>query len=789
MYGRNPEVFVANRTSPGEIVLFGLIIALAIPLVAALLLLVADRIGGRAPETVYMSFVVLLSAGIGLVVSRQVFPENTVLAVAGALVVAVLVVLVDRWFSKLISYFALALPVVLVLFIATSASARLIWEEPEGPEATTQIENPAELVMIQLDEFPLASIMEPDGTINQTLFPNFSRLAEEGNWYRNAISNSIATTQSIPAILTGKLGEKGLSPSSVDHPDNLFSLLAGTYEMHVIEWVADMCPEETCPDYAGRAPARFGALLRDVGVVYGHLTLPLALREQIPSIDNAWKGFLGDGGAGAGSRVEVDGLPVPDDNERVEWVDWVQRLADGIDGGSEPILHYAHLEAPHVPWKTNPSGTHYERPEEYTEVEGVEGDGHWTEEPEPALLGFRRHLYQLGFLDRVLGRLFDEMDSEGIWDESMVVVVADHGASFVPGEHRRWPHDDNRDDLYRVPLFIKYPNQTSGEVVDAPAYGIDILPTIVDALGIQADWDFDGMSLLDVEGTDRPHDVIWWCCNGEGISTDLEVLFDQVARNHEWVPDQSSWMGVAGAGENAELIGVPAASLTVEEVEELRWSLDLGKSLAELHSGNGMVQTLLTGRIELPEGTESDDLVVVVNGEVGGTGYIVRDTATGGVIRALISEQLLDDGHNEIDLLVPGAGGTWLAGSPDVLTLELADEDGRALDIRTEGSKRIQVDEVGATEAGWEIGGWAADVTSKQVAETIYVFVGDDLLAAGAPSEENSNVVRWFESDDLLVSGFTFEISNEDIPEGVEQLTVVAEFEDGAVADPVFLGG
>lgn len=489
-----------------------------------------------------------------------------------------------------------------------------------------------------------------------------------------------------------------------------------------------------------------------------------------------------------GSQVEVEGLPVPEDGERVEWVDWVQRLIDGMDGGAEPILHYAHLEAPHVPWKTNPSGTHYERPEEYTEVEGVEGDGHWTDETGPAQLGFRRHLYQIGFLDRMLGRLFEEMDEEGIWDESMVVVIADHGASFVPGEHRRWPHEDNRDDLYRVPLLVKYPGQTSGGTVDAPAYGIDVLPTIVDALDIETDWQFDGISLLDVEGTERPHQVIWWCCNGNAVSTDVEILLDQVERNHGWVPDQSSWVGVAGSGEHADLVGEPAATLTIEEIEELRWSLDLGRTLAELDRDDGMVQTLLTGRIELPEDTDSDEIVVVVNGDVGGTGYIVRDTATGGVIRALVAESLLREGHNELELLVPGAGGVWLAGSPDVLTLELADEEGRYLDIRAEGSRRIQVDGVAATTDGWRIGGWAADVAAKQVADTVYVFVGDDLLAAGPPTEENGNVVRWFESDELLVSGFTFEVPASEIPEGVEQLTVVAEFDGVAVADPVFLG-
>lgn len=788
IYGRNPEVFVANRTSGPEIVLFGLIVTLAVPLLSLFALWLARLIGARWERSVYAVIVVALSVATGLVVSRQLVPESTWLGIVVALAIAFLISMLHRSFPGAMSYFALALPVVLALFVTMSASARLIWEDPEPDAgASTSIDEPAPLVFLQLDEMPLASIVDTDGMVNEALFPNFARLADEGTWYRNALSNSIATTQSVPAILTGKLGEKGLSPSSVDHPENLFNLLSGTYEMHVIEWIADMCPEEVCPDYAGRTPARFTSLLRDVLVVYGHLSLPGDLREQIPSIENAWKGFLGDGGVTATSGVEIEGLPVPDHGERVEWADWVQRLINGIEVDAPPTIHYAHLEAPHVPWKTNPSGTHYQRPEEYTEVEGVEGDGTWSPDPRPALIGFQRHLYQLGFLDRLLGKLFEKLDETGIWDDAMIVVIADHGASFVPGEHRRWPYANNRDDLYRIPLFIKYPHQGNGEIVDDPAFGIDVLPTIVDALGIETDWQFDGMSLLEVEGVDRPHEPIRWCCNAEGVSTDLGVLFQQVERNHVWVPDQTSWVGVAGAGPYSDLIGVDAGSLDLVESEDVTWSLDEGASLADVHLEDGIVQTFLTGRIELPENIASDELIILVNGRVAGTGYLLRDSETGGAIRALISEEFVTEGHNEIDVLVSSGEGSWVAGSAGVLTLELTDEEGRTLELANEGSRRIQVDEVRRTADGWVVEGWAADVSRKRTADDVYVFVSEELVARGPTDVENPNVVRWFESEDLLLSGFTFVIPEDAVPEGIEQLTVVAEFDGVAVADPVTL--
>jgi hypothetical protein len=786
LYGRNPEVFVANRTSVTQIVSFGLGVALAIPLLAWAVLALAGLGGSRAREIAYQVLVGLLAVAAGLVVSRQTLPDLTWAAIGATLLIAALVFWLVRHYEVVFVVAAVAIPVLLVMFLGTSATARLIWSEPEEGEKGPEVGSASDIVMIQLDEMPLASIMKPDGTINEALFPTFAALAEEGSWYRNALSDSIATTQSVPSILTGSKVQPGTSPSYVDHPDNLFALLAKSHEMHVIEWVAEMCPEEVCSDYAGRAPARFTSLLGDVGVVYGHLTLPGSIRESLPSIDNSWKGFLGQEDTPSGAGVEIPGLPVPPSGSRMDWVDWVQRLINGIDAGSPPTLSYAHLRAPHVPWVVNPSGTHYERPEEYTEVEGVEGDGTWAEEPEPALLGFKRHLYQTGFLDTMLGRLVDHMKTTGTWDDTMFIVVADHGASFVPGHHRRWPYEDNRDDLYRVPLFVKYPGQTAGETVDLPAFGIDIVPTVVDVLDIETDWEFEGISLRELDVT-REHEPIRWCCNGEGVSTDVAVLLDQVERNYGWVPDQGSWLGVASAGPDGDLVGTRTSLLQIDTDDTFQWSLDLGDDLGDVDVGSGMVQTLITGRVQLPDGSDAEHALVVIDDVVAGVAGLSRDSETGAAITGLLAEELISDGGHEVEILVPDGDGRWLSGSSGRLALQLVADDGHVISIGTEGSRRVQVDKVTATDEGWELVGWAADVTDKVTPDTIYVFAADKLLAAGAPNEDNRNVVRWFESEDLLDSGFRLEVEAGSIPAGVDRLLVVAEFGDTAVADPVTL--
>lgn len=788
LYGKNPSVFVANRSSPSQIVLFGILVTLALPLIALLILVITDRIGRRTADIAYYVLVGIGAAATGMAISRQLIPDDTLGALAVAIGVTALVLLLRRKIEPGLLFFSLLGPAVLVMFLAISPTSRLLAEPVEVSSTTDHIGRPAPIVFIQLDELPVAALMNEEGTINSDLFPNFARLAASGNWYRNALSNSISTTQSVPAILSGRLGASDDSPALVDHPNNLFTLLGEGYEMHVVEWLTDMCPEELCKDYAGRGPARFGSLLVDVGVVYGHLSLPGTAREGLPSIDGSWKGFLGQAESRASSPVDVGSLQVPKAGVRSRWIDWMQRLIDGIEAEAPPTLHFAHLEAPHIPWRTNPSGSHYQRPEQYDEVDGVEGGGRWVTRPDLPRLAFQRHLYQLGFVDERLGALFERMDRAGIWDESLIVVLADHGASFVPGEHRRWPTDGNLADLYRIPLFIKLPDQSRGQVIDDPAFAIDVLPTIVDALEISTEWTFDGRSLLANDGRNRAHEPIVYCCNREAASTDVNELFDQVRRNHEWVPNQETWLGVAGAGPHADLVGQQVEDLAPEVSDDMQWSLTTADELASVNRRSGFVPTFVLGRLALPAGIEGDDLLLAVNGTVAGTGLVIRDSATSGEIHGLLAEELVREGANEVQILVPDQDGTgWVTGAAADLTVEYLAEDGHLLDVRAEGSRRVEVSSVAATEAGWVVTGWAADVENKLTPDHVYLFAGDRLLASSPPNIDNKDVVRWFKSEDLLRSGYTFTIDGEDVPDDLDRLTVIAEFGDYAVESPATL--
>ncbi len=784
MFGRNPEVFVANRTSSWQLIGFALLVALTVPLLASLVVWGFEQWSPSAGRIAYGAVVAVLAAAIGLVVARQATDSIWITLLIVGLVLF-LVPTVDRMGGTFLPWTAAALPIVIGLFLFASPAAGLIWEEAEVA-GSGDVVAPAPIVFIQMDEFPLASLVTPEGEVNWSLFPNFARLADEGTWYRNALSNSIATTQSIPSILTGRTFERGLAPSSEDHPANLFTLLADDYEMHVIEWVASMCPAEVCPEYAGRSPARFASLIADAVVVYSHLAAPPGLEDSLPSIDNSWAGFLGQAETPDGEAIDVPGLPVPAPSLRADWVDWLQRIANGVGGGARPTLSYAHVPAPHVPWVTNPSGTHYTRPEQYTEVEGVGGDGRWAGSPTFGVIGFQRHLYQVGMLDLMLGRIFDSMDRSGTWDDSLVVVLADHGASFELGEHRRWPFDGNIDDLYRVPLFIKYPGQEAGEVVDDPAFGLDVLPTIVDVLDVRTDWEFDGISLLEVEGTDRPHEPIFWCCDRVAASTDLDTLFEQVRRNYDWVPDQNSWRGVAGAGEFAALVGESATTLEIVADSAITWQLDLGSELVTGTERGGMAQTYWNGRIAFPAGSDVHSVLFLLNGSVAGTGAVVPDGPGTGTFAGMVAEELIHAGPNEVDVLIPAEDGHWLSGTVGDLTVELKDESGRLLEIRPESTRQVQVDQVQEGAGGsLQFTGWAADIVAKAPPQHIYVFAGSQLLASGPPNLDNGNVVVWFESENLLRSGFRFSIPRTSIPHGTAQLTVVAEFDDWAVAEAV----
>ena len=109
-----------------------------------------------------------------------------------------------------------------------------------------------------------------------------------------------------------------------------------------------------------------------------------------------------------------------------------------------------------------------------------------------------RYDENVAFADHLVGQIVDTIRSAGRYEQSLIVVLSDHGEAFL--EHDFFLHGDLLyEEFVRVPLVIKWPAGSGGYVPreDMPVSLIDIVPTLVDGLGLADEpFEFQGRSLL-----------------------------------------------------------------------------------------------------------------------------------------------------------------------------------------------------------------------------------------------------------------------------------------------------
>ena len=144
---------------------------------------------------------------------------------------------------------------------------------------------------------------------------------------------------------------------------------------------------------------------------------------------------------------------------------------------------------PHRPWRYLPDGRRYESPRPYRD--GL--FGRWPRDGRIVEIAWQRHLLQTALVDRMLTRLVARLEATGAYGRSLVVVVADHGSAFRPGDHSRIVTTTNVGEIAPVPLFVKAPRQRRGAVDDSDVETTDVLPTVARQLGIRLPWRTDGV--------------------------------------------------------------------------------------------------------------------------------------------------------------------------------------------------------------------------------------------------------------------------------------------------------
>jgi len=201
---------------------------------------------------------------------------------------------------------------------------------------------------------------------------------------------------------------------------------------------------------------------------------------------------------------------------------WVaDRTIEFIDrnAGDQPFFGWVGFPDPHFPYDPPEPYCHRYAPEDVPLPVDPDGDV-WEDREIPKYVEFHleekygvdfrklsetkqreivAHTYAMvDLVDDSVGRILDALEAQGIADDTIVVFTSDH-ADWL-GDHGLFqkgiPHTC---DLTRIPWIVRWPGVAEPERrVDAPTSQVDLVPTLLDAAGVEIPYGVQGESLRPV---------------------------------------------------------------------------------------------------------------------------------------------------------------------------------------------------------------------------------------------------------------------------------------------------
>lgn len=169
-----------------------------------------------------------------------------------------------------------------------------------------------------------------------------------------------------------------------------------------------------------------------------------------------------------------------------------------------PYFAYFHLFSPHSPYKPGGKFSRFFRNDGFSmpSKEVISQFASLYPESDKALLR-KRTVYdrQIAQVDAEFGKLVDQLEANGVLDDSYLIVTSDHGEMFergFSGHGGRLMYEP----LLRTPLLVHAPKQTARSDVNIPTSNVDILPTILAIAGKEIPEIVDGRVLPGFGSTD-----------------------------------------------------------------------------------------------------------------------------------------------------------------------------------------------------------------------------------------------------------------------------------------------
>ncbi len=620
LLAKNPEFFIVRQSNLATVLFLILALSFLAPAVAVLVEALAWRLDRRAGQGVHLFWIAALTAAALLPPLNRLGPPawasvGIALLAGAGFAFAYARAQAARWFLSFLSPAILVFPLAFLFFSPVLKTIATTGAIPDLP--APQLGGP--VVMVVFDELPLVSLLDENHRIDAARFPNFARLAASATWHPNARSRSGSTAHSVTMILTGEYPDFYDLPLYSVRPKNLFTLMAGAGPVSAVESATRLCPPALCDRSArplGNSGQRIKAMLDDLAVVYLHLVLPPQWRGWLPPIGNNWINFVLRGQ----ESTSYDDRPLI-----------FTRFIDNIPQGP-PGFHFIHTFLPHLPWAYLPDGRTYALQPWKLPGLSLDPDA-WDASPWPVAQGYRRHLWQTQLADRLLGKLLDRLDELGVFESSLIVVTADHGCNFVPGRARRAELKDRGSDIFAIPLLIKAPGQTAGDVDTAAIRTTDIVPEIAHLLGMSQAWN--------IPPPRRPRTPLPWPNPGWSGDQSLGEKIQLFGNGSPRIPP---------TGPRLELLGLDAEEIPRAPEDAFDIGLFDPGLFLRVDPDSSFLPLLVLGLVRARKGASPPtlQLAVSVNGKVRAVTETYLKEGQWLYFSALLSEDDLRAGENQV---------------------------------------------------------------------------------------------------------------------------------------------
>ncbi len=676
----NPEFFAARGSTAMDIIVFAVLLVVLPPAVLLGIELLIGLVGPKARLGAHLVLMALLAGVVFVQALKDAFGASDFILIVLALALGAGAAALYARAEPVRSFLTVLSPaplVFLILFLFISPVSKITLADDASAKSIDGIK-PVPVVMVVFDEFPGISLLDAKDKVDPVRYPGFAQLAKDGTWFPNAHSIYDSTSKAVPAIMDGDYPQKGVLPTSSEHPNSIFALLGKSHTMNVSEEATTVCPRDLCKDARLDEPFldRLGSMTEDVGLVYAHVVAPPDIEADLPSVSETWGEFGGEGsGHGEVSGdVSVSDTPSGGTGEEMTAKEGKQATLAALKSDRNekfdawvanirkrprPSLNFKHALLPHVPWKYLPTGQQYNTAAG-DPIPGLSRQSYPDATQVEQLQ--MRHLLQLGYADLKVQQLIAHLKKIGIYDEALVVVAADHGVAFQQGLFdRRKAKRETLAEISPVPLFIKLPGQKRGRVNPAIVETTDIVPTISDVLDIDVPEETDGKSAFSAAVAQReevkmlPRDFSdWMRVDGDEFEAEKQALIDRkVALFGSGAdgPDR-----IYRVGPNQELVGKQVSSLPASGASGAKVSLTDPGAYDDVDLKGPVLPVWVTGRVSGADGQV--DVAIAVNGVVRAVSNTFK-LATGGdeLIAALIPPSSLRDGRNTVEVYEVTASG------------------------------------------------------------------------------------------------------------------------------------